>query len=123
MKLLGAALILCGAALQCHALLGARRQERAALRELSAALEGLERGIRASLMPLPRLLGQRGAGKYADAFFADVLAQLENGTPLPDGWREAAARTLDDVRRAMKINYFEDMDLISEQAKKYARSC
>ena len=93
MKLLGAALILCGAALQCHALLGARRQERAALRELSAALEGLERGIRVSLMPLPRLLGQRGAGKYADAFFADVLAQLENGTPLPDGWREAAART------------------------------
>lgn len=93
MKLLGAALILCGAALQCHALLGARRQERAALRELSAALEGLERGIRASLMPLPRLLGQRGAGKYTDAFFADVLAQLENGTPLPDGWREAAART------------------------------
>ena len=93
MKLLGAALILCGAALQCHALLGARRQESAALRELSAALEGLERGIRASLMPLPRLLGQRGAGKYADAFFADVLAQLENGTPLPDGWREAAART------------------------------
>ena len=93
MKLLGAALILCGAALQCHALLGARRQERAALRELSAALEGLERGIRASLMPLPRLLGQRGAGKYADAFFADVLAHLENGTPLPDGWREAAART------------------------------
>ena len=61
MKLLGAALILCGAALQCHALLGARRQERAALRELSAALEGLERGIRVSLMPLPRLLGQRGA--------------------------------------------------------------
>ena len=57
MKLLGAALILCGAALQCHALLGARRQERAALRDLSAALEGLERGIRASLMPLPRLLG------------------------------------------------------------------
>ena len=93
MKLLGAALILCGAALQCHALLGARRQERAALRELSAALDGLERGIRASLMPLPRLLGQRGAGKYAEAFFADVLAQLENGTPLPDGWREAAART------------------------------
>lgn len=35
--------------------------------------------------------------------------------------REAAARTLDDVRRAMKINYFEDMDLINEQAKKYAR--
>ena len=76
MKLLGAALILCGAALQCHALLGARRQERAALRELSAALEGLERGIRASLMPLPRLLGQRGAGKYADTFGGEEDAVL-----------------------------------------------
>ena len=34
-----------------------------------------------------------GGSFSADAFFADVLAQLENGTPLPDGWREAAART------------------------------
>ena len=34
--------------------------------------------------------------------------------------REAASRTLDDVKRAMKINYFEDIDLINEQAKKYA---
>ena len=34
--------------------------------------------------------------------------------------REAASRTLDDVKRAMKINYFEDVDLINEQAKKYA---
>ena len=93
MKLLGAILILCGAALQCHALLGARKQERAALRELSSALEGLERRIRSSLTPLPRLLGHCGAGRYADAFFTDVLAQLEDGTPLPDGWREAATRT------------------------------
>ena len=78
MKLLGAALILCGAALQCHALLGARRQERAALRELSAALEGLERGIRASLMPLPRLLGQRGAGKAVLSGLADALGGEED---------------------------------------------
>ncbi len=92
MKLLGAALILCGAApnaMRCSAH-GGRSVPPCGL---SAALESLERGIRASLTPLPRLLGQRGRGKYADAFFADVLAQLENGTPLPDGWREAAART------------------------------
>ena len=95
MKLLGAALILCGAALQCHALLGARRQERAALRELSAALGGLERGIRASLMPLPRLLGQRGAGKYADAFFADVLAQL-------GGEEDAVLRALLTAAQALR---------------------
>ena len=115
MKLLGAALILCGAALQCHALLGARRQERAALRELSAALEGLERGIRASLMPLPRLLGQRGAGKYADAFFADVLAQLENGTPLPDGWREAVSLSrycLSEQEKYFTQEISMDIDLV-----------
>ena len=33
--------------------------------------------------------------------------------------REAAAATLDEVRRAMKINYFDDKELIAEQARKY----
>lgn len=33
--------------------------------------------------------------------------------------REAAARTLDEVRRAMKINYFDDEELISEQVKRF----
>lgn len=33
--------------------------------------------------------------------------------------REAAARTLDEVRAAMKINYFSDQALINEQAHKY----
>ena len=33
--------------------------------------------------------------------------------------RETAAKTLDDVRRAMKINYFEDQALIEEQARRY----
>ena len=33
--------------------------------------------------------------------------------------RRAAAATLDEVRRAMKINYFADSALIAEQAKKY----
>lgn len=34
--------------------------------------------------------------------------------------REAAAATLDNVRRAMKINYFDDAELIAEQAKKFS---
>lgn len=34
--------------------------------------------------------------------------------------REKAAQTLDDVKRAMKINYFDDAELIREQSKKYA---
>ena len=33
--------------------------------------------------------------------------------------REAAARTLDDVRRAMKINYFDDRELIDGQTEHF----
>ncbi len=33
--------------------------------------------------------------------------------------REQAAQTLDEVRRAMKINYFDDDELIAEQARKF----
>lgn len=35
--------------------------------------------------------------------------------------RETAAKTLHDVRAAMKINYFEDAALIAEQAEKYGK--
>lgn len=34
--------------------------------------------------------------------------------------REAASKTLADVKEAMKINYFDDAELIKEQAEKYA---
>ena len=34
--------------------------------------------------------------------------------------RAVAAATLDDVRRAMKINYFDDAELIAEQSKRFA---
>ena len=33
--------------------------------------------------------------------------------------REQAAQTLDEVRRAMKINYFDDAELIAEQSRKF----
>jgi len=33
--------------------------------------------------------------------------------------REEAARTLSEVKSAMRVNYFEDMDLIKAQVKKY----
>ena len=35
--------------------------------------------------------------------------------------REAAAYTLSDVRKAMKINYFDDNELIAEQSKKFGQ--
>ena len=34
--------------------------------------------------------------------------------------RETAADTMDQVRKAMKINYFDDAELIAEQAKRFA---
>lgn len=36
--------------------------------------------------------------------------------------REVAANTLSDVRKAMKINYFDDAALIAEQAKRFAEN-
>lgn len=33
--------------------------------------------------------------------------------------RETAAATLDEVRKAMKINYFDDAELIAEQAARF----
>ena len=55
-------------------------------------------------------------------------AELEKDLPavwevLRKGTQEAvkvAAATLDDVRRAMKINYFDDAELIAEQSKRFA---
>ena len=34
--------------------------------------------------------------------------------------RKVGAQTLTEVREAMRINYFDDKELIAEQAKKYA---
>ena len=36
--------------------------------------------------------------------------------------REAAAQTLSEVRRAMKIDYFDDEALIAEQAKRFGQA-
>lgn len=39
-----------------------------------------------------------------------------------DAAREIAAQTLSEVKSAMKINYFEDLDLIRAQAEKYGQN-
>lgn len=56
-------------------------------------------------------------------------AQFENNIPMvydilhrgSIAAREAAAKTLDDVRNAMRINYFSDTELIKAQTEKYRR--
>lgn len=47
---------------------------------------------------------------------AEIYNVLKRGS---DEARETAAQTLSEVRRAMKINYFDDIGLIRAQAKKY----
>lgn len=47
----------------------------------------------------------------------EVYRLLKEGS---DAARAVAADTLADVRRAMKINYFEDAELIAEQARKFS---
>ena len=48
----------------------------------------------------------------------EVFNILKKGT---EKARETAAKTLDEVRNAMRINYFDDTELIAEQAKKYLK--
>ena len=55
--------------------------------------------------------------RYYEARIEEVYAMLEAGSRRA---RAAAAATLADVRAAMKIDYFDDKELIAAQAKAYA---
>ncbi len=46
----------------------------------------------------------------------EIFSILKKGS---DSARETAAQTMDDVRRTMRIDYFEDDDLIREQTEKF----
>ncbi len=48
----------------------------------------------------------------------EIFNILKKGS---DAARETAAQTMDDVRRAMRIDYFDDAALIQEQAAKYKK--
>ena len=53
---------------------------------------------------------------YYEQNIPQVYEILRKGS---DEARAAAARTLADVRKAMKIDYFDDAELIAEHVKKY----
>ena len=59
----------------------------------------------------------RAARKEWEKRIPDVYDILQKGSIAA---REVAAKTLDDVKRSMKINYFDDHALITEQAEKYS---
>lgn len=50
--------------------------------------------------------------------FRKFINILKKGS---DVARETAAQTLSEVKRAMKIDYFEDQDLIRTQSERYAQ--
>ena len=60
----------------------------------------------------------RNARKEWEKDIPAVYDILKKGT---EAAREAAAETLADVKRSMKINYFEDAALIAEQAARFAQ--
>ena len=60
----------------------------------------------------------RARRKEWEAKIPEVYALLKQGC---DNARAVAANTLADVRRAMKINYFEDEELIASQAEKFSQ--
>ncbi len=55
--------------------------------------------------------------KELEARIPEIYDILKKGS---EKAREVAAKTLDDVKSAMKINYFDDLDFIREQSEKYA---
>lgn len=58
----------------------------------------------------------RNRRKEFEKDIPSVYEMLKKGT---ENAREVAAQTLSDVKANMKINYFDDMELIAEQSKKY----
>jgi tryptophanyl-tRNA synthetase len=66
-----------------------------------------------------RLAPIRERRAYWEQRIPEVYEILRRGC---EDARAAAQATLEDVRRAMRINYFEDAELIAEQAKRYASS-
>ena len=59
----------------------------------------------------------RARRKEFEGRIEEVYRILEEGSAAA---RATAAATLDEVRRAMRINYFDDTELIEQQAKAYA---
>ena len=59
--------------------------------------------------------------KRRQEFAKDIPAVYEILRKGSEKAREVAAKTLDDVKKAMKINYFENTEFIQEQAKRLGK--
>ena len=65
-----------------------------------------------------RLNKKLSINKFAHEYDLDVgnTSRVEKGSIEA---RKTASKTLDEVKKAMKINYFDDKQFIEEQANKY----
>ena len=90
LKLMGSLLILSGGVLARQRCVTAWRREREALASLTGALERLSEEVRATALPMPRLLSETADSGAAGAFFQEVLVQLRQGKSLPGAWQSAA---------------------------------
>ena len=90
LKLMGSFLILAGGVLVRQRCVRAWRQEQEALASLAGALERLAEEIRATALPLPRLLSETAGPGAAGDFFRAVLTRLRGGDSLPGAWEQAA---------------------------------
>ncbi len=68
------------------------------------------------IKPMLDPIGARRAELEQD--IPEIFNVLKKGS---DSAREVAAQTMDEVRHAMRIDYFEDAALIAEQAAKYKK--
>lgn len=91
LKLMGSLLIFSGGVLARQRCVAAWRRQREALDSLAGALERLAEEIRATALPLPRLLSETADHGAAGDFFRAVLLRLRGGDSLPWAWEQAAA--------------------------------
>jgi stage III sporulation protein AB len=94
LKLLGSALILAAGISARTLQVCALRRELSVLREMAAALDGMQNDIRIGRLPLPRLLQKAGVGRRAEvrSFFSAVQQGIAGGRSLPETWRAACEK-------------------------------
>ncbi|MEG2849410.1 MAG: tryptophan--tRNA ligase, partial [Bacteroidales bacterium] len=56
--------------------------------------------------------------KYFEQHIEDIYDMLKEGSKVAEG---VAATTLEEVKKAMKINYFDDTEFIKKQATEYKK--
>ena len=101
MKLLGAALVLCGGMLTAFGLRQKEREKLLWLESLLNDLSILRREICVLRTPLPLLLRDLAASASAAASFWDNFLAILSGRTVAQAWEQALLRLPEDIRRSL----------------------